>query len=94
MRLKLAGIAAAFLILSACSANKAQTQQLPAGNASSEQTGQSVAEQDMNPAVTLPSAEEQKPVVTGEPGTDTFMDEPYEYQTDIEEVVSLSFTLP
>ena len=94
MRRKLAGIAAAFLILSACSANKAQTQQLPAGNASSEQTEQSAAEQNMDSAVTLPSTEEQKPVVTGEPETDTFMDEPYEYQADIEEVVSLSFTLP
>lgn len=94
MNQKLAGIAAAFLILSACSANKAQTQQLLASNASSEQTEQSAPEQNSDSAVTLPSTEEQKPVVTGEPETDTFMDEPYEYQADIEEVVSLSFTLP
>ena len=97
MKLKIAALGAALLFLSACAANTASTQQIPAEPVSTMEADAPVGQADTqkSDAVTLPSiAEGQKPVVTGEPATTEFLDEPYEYQADVEEIVSLSLTLP
>lgn len=94
MKKKIAAFAAALLILSACSANTATSQALPASETSTLEADAPVGQAAQNEITTLPSVEEQKPVVDALPVPETFLDEPYAYQADIEEVVSISLTLP
>ena len=97
MKCKLAALSAALLLLTACSANTASTQEISAAPVSTLETEAPVsqAETQAKDIVTLPTEEQgMKPVVTEEPVPTEFQDEPYDYQADIEEVVSISLTLP
>jgi len=97
MKCKLAALSAALLLLTACSANTASTQEISAAPVSTLETEAPIsqAETQAKDIVTLPSEEQgMKPVVTEEPVPTEFQDEPYEYQADVEEVVSISLTLP
>lgn len=97
MKRKLSAISAALILLTACSANAASTQTIPNESVSTLDADAPVSQtetQEKN-IVTLPTDEhEMKPVVTEEPVPTEFQDEPYDYQADIEEVVSISLTLP
>ena len=97
MKRKIAALTAALLFLTACSANTASTQEISAAPVSTLETEAPIsqAETQAKDIVTLPSEEQgMKPVVTEEPVPTEFQDEPYDYQADIEEVVSISLTLP
>ena len=97
MKRKIAALTAALLFLTACSANSASTQEAPAAPVSTLEADAPVSQtQTQNSdVVTLPTEEHgMKPVVTEEPAPTEFQDEPYDYQADIEEVVSISLTLP
>lgn len=97
MKRKIAALTAALLILTACSANPATTQEVPTAPVSTLEADTPVSQtQTQNSdVVPLPTDEhERKPVVTEEPAPTEFQDEPYDYQADIEEVVSISLTLP
>ena len=91
---KIAAFAAALLILSACSAKTASVQTLPASDTSTLGAYAPVGQASQNEITTVPSVEEQKPVVDALPVSESFLDEPYAYQADVEEVVSISLTLP
>lgn len=104
MKRKIAAVCAALLLLTSCAAKNASTQEMPAKPVEESQTKESNAQADTQEIVTLPSVVEgQKPVVDGEPSEkdasdlpvpETFTDEPYEVQTDQEEIVSMSLVLP
>ena len=97
MKLEIAVISAALLLLTSCSSNAASTQQFPAEPVSVMEADAPVSQADTqdNNITTLPTDENgMKPVVTDEPVPTEFLDEPYAYQADIEEVVSISLTLP
>lgn len=97
MKRKIAAISAALLLLTACSANSASTQAIPTEPVSTLEADAPVSqtETQSNDVVTLPTDETgMKPVVTEEPSPTEFLDEPYTYQVDLEEVVSISLTLP
>lgn len=103
MKRKLAAIAAAFLVLSACSAKTVQ-QETPTAPTESQTVSdamQTDSKQSQTPAEelvkmqTVPSGEiETKPIEPEVHFSESFSDEPYEVQLDQEEVVSLSLTLP
>ena len=97
MKRKIAALSAALLLLTACSANSSSTQAISTEPVSTLETEDPVSQADMqtNDIVTLPTDEHgMKPVVTEESVPTDFLDEPYEYQADVEEVVSISLTLP
>ena len=98
MKRKLAALSAALVFLTACSAKNASGTQAISTEASSTLEAEapvSQAEAQTNDIVTLPTDNHgMKPVVTDAPVPTEFLDEPYEYQADIEEVVSISMTLP
>ena len=97
MKRKIAALSAALLFLTACSANSTSKQAISTESVSSleAETPISQAEEQLSEIVTLPTDENgRKPVVIEEPVPTEFQDEPYEYQTDIEEVVSISLSLP
>ena len=103
MKRKFAAIAAALLILCGCSAKKVQDRPADAHvepqTASQTQNVSSGAQQnDADEPVqmeTVPSDEMQtKPVKPETHFSESFTDEPYEFQADLEEVVSISLTLP
>lgn len=97
MKRKLAALSAALLLLTACSANFTSTQAIPTEPVSTLETESPVSQTETQPkdVVKLPTEENgMKPVVTEEPAPTEFLDEPYTYQVDLEEVVSISLTLP
>lgn len=97
MNLKIAAVSAALLFLTACAANSASTQQVPTEPVSVMEDEIPVSQTDTQDGniTTLPTDENgMKPVVTEESAPTEFLDEPYEYQVDVEEVVSISLTLP
>lgn len=95
MKRKIAAIAAAFLILSACSANSSavtpETAQEDAPVLSS-QVEVLPAEPEASSAPDMQI--ETKPSEPEAHFAESFTDEPYEVQMDMEEIVSLSLTLP
>lgn len=97
MKRKLAALSAALLLLTACSANSASTQAIPTEPVSTLEADAPVSQTEMKPndVVMLPTEENgMELVVTEEPAPTEFLDEPYTYQVDLEEVVSISLTLP
>lgn len=98
MKRKFAALSAALIFLTACSSNQtAGTQEISTAPASALEAEAPVSQEEMqiNDIVTLPTDENgMKPVVTDAPVPTEFFDEPYEYQADVEEIVSLSLTLP
>ncbi len=103
MKREFAAIAAVLLILCGCSAKKVQDSSAaaPAETESTSQTQNASSEAPMNDAdapvhmETVPSEEMQtKPIAPETYFSESFTDEPYEFQTDLEEVVSISLTLP
>lgn len=103
MKREFAAIAAALLILSACGAKNVQDRPAAAHvetqTASQTQNASSGAQQnDAEASVqmqTVPSDEMQtKPIAPETHFSESFTDEPYEFQADLEEVVSISLTLP
>lgn len=98
MKRKFAALSAALIFLTACSAKQtAGTQEISSAPVLTLEAEAPVsqAETQTNDIVTLPTDENStKPVVTEAPVPTEFLDEPYEYQADVEEVVSISLTLP
>lgn len=97
MKRKIAALSAALLFLTACSTNTASSQTVPSEPVSTLAVDKPISqtETQSNDIVTLPTDENNmKPVVTEEPVPTEFQDEPYEYLADVEEVVSISLTLP
>ena len=103
MKREFAVIAAALLILSACGANDVQEKAVaaPVEAETTSQTQNASSEAPMNDAdapvhmETVPSEEMQtKPIAPETHFSESFTDEPYEFQADLEEVVSISLTLP
>ena len=103
MKREFAAIVAALLILSACGAKNVQDRpavaHVEAHTAS--QTQNASSEAPMNDAdapvhmETVPSEEMQtKPIAPEAHFSESFTDVPYEFQADLEEVVSISLTLP
>lgn len=103
MKREFAAIAAALLILSACGAKNVQDRPAVAHveAQTASQTQNSSSEAPMNDAdapvhmETVPSGEMQtKPIAPETHFSESFTDVPYEFQADLEEVVSISLTLP
>lgn len=103
MKREFAAIAAALLILCGCSAKKVQdsSAEAPAETETISQTQNASSEAPMNDAdapvhmETVPSEEMQtKPIAPEAHFSESFTDVPYEFQADLEEVVSISLTLP
>lgn len=103
MKREFAVIAAALLILSACGANDVQEKAVaaPVEAETTSQTQNASSEAPMNDAdapvhmETVPSGEMQtKPIAPEAHFSESFTDVPYEFQADLEEVVSISLTLP
>ena len=103
MKREFAAIAAALLILCGCSAKKVQDSSAvaPAETETTSQTQNASSEAPMNDAdapvhmETVPSEEMQtKPIAPEAHFSESFTDVPYEFQADLEEVVSISLTLP
>ena len=103
MKREFAAIAAALLILCGCSAKKVQDSSAaaPAETETTSQTQNASSEAPMNDAdapvhmETFPSEEMQtKPIAPEAHFSESFSDVPYEFQADLEEVVSISLTLP
>ena len=103
MKREFAVIAAALLILSACGANDVQEKAVaaPVEAETTSQTQNASSEAPMNDAdapvhmETVPSGEMQtKPIAPETHFSESFTDVPYEFQADLEEVVSISLTLP
>ena len=103
MKREFAAIAAALLILCGCSAKKVQDSSAaaPAETETTSQTQNASSEASMNDAdapvhmETFPSEEMQtKPIAPETHFSESFSDVPYEFQADLEEVVSISLTLP
>lgn len=103
MKREFAVIAAALLILSACGANDVQEKAVaaPVEAETTSQTQNASSEAPMNDAdapvhmETVPSEEMQtKPIAPEAHFSESFTDVPYEFQADLEEVVSISLTLP
>ena len=103
MKREFAAIAAALLILSACGAKNVQDRpavaHVEAQTASQTQNASSEAPMNDTDAPvhmeTVPSGEMQtKPIAPETHFSESFTDVPYEFQADLEEVVSISLTLP
>ena len=103
MKREFAAIAAALLILSACGAKNVQDRPAVAHveAQTASQTQNASSEAPMNDAdapvhmETVPSGEMQtKPIAPETHFSESFSDVPYEFQADLEEVVSISLTLP
>lgn len=103
MKREFAAIAAALLILSACGAKNVQDRPAVAHVEAqmASQTQNASSEAPMNDAdapvhmETVPSGEMQtKPIAPETHFSESFTDVPYEFQADLEEVVSISLTLP
>lgn len=103
MKRKIAAIAAALLVLSACGAKDVQDDSVaaPIEAETASQTSDVSSDASQNdtdaPAQmeTVPSGEMQtKPIEPDVHFSENFTDEPYEFQTDLEEIVSISLTLP
>ena len=103
MKREFAAIAAALLILSACGAKNVQDRPAVAHveAQTASQTQNASSEAPMNDAdapvhmETVPSEEMQtKPIAPEAHFSESFSDVPYEFQADLEEVVSISLTLP
>lgn len=103
MKREFAAIAAALLILSACGAKNVQNRPAVAHveAQTASQTQNASSEAPMNDAdapvhmETVPSGEMQtKPIAPETHFSESFTDVPYEFQADLEEVVSISLTLP
>ena len=103
MKREFAAIAAALLILSACGAKNVQDRPAVAHveAQTASQTQNASSEAPMNDAdapvhmETVPSGEMQtKPIAPETHFSESFTDVPYEFQADLEEVVSISLTLP
>ena len=103
MKREFAAIAAALLILSACGAKNVQDRPAVAHveAQTASQTQNASSEAPMNDAdapvhmETVPSGEMQtKPIAPEAHFSESFTDVPYEFQADLEEVVSISLTLP
>ena len=103
MKRKFAAIASALLILSACGAKNVQDRPAaaPVEAQTASQTQNASSEAPMNDAdapvhmETVPSEEMQtKPIAPEAHFSESFTDVPYEFQADLEEVVSISLTLP
>ena len=103
MKREFAAIAAALLILSACGAKNVQDRPAVAHveAQTASQTQNASSEAPMNDAdapvhmETVPSEEMQtKPIAPEAHFSESFTDVPYEFQADLEEVVSISLTLP
>ena len=103
MKREFAAIAAALLILSACGAKNVQDRpavaHVEAQTASQTQNASSEAPMNDEDAPvhmeTVPSGEMQtKPIAPETHFSESFTDVPYEFQADLEEVVSISLTLP
>lgn len=103
MKREFAAIAAALLILSACGAKNVQDRPAVAHveAQTASQTQNASSEAPMNDAdapvhmETVPSEEMQtKPIAPETHFSESFTDVPYEFQADLEEVVSISLTLP
>ena len=103
MKREFATIAAALLILSACGAKNVQDRPAVAHveAQTASQTQNASSEAPMNDAdapvhmETVPSGEMQtKPIAPETHFSESFTDVPYEFQADLEEVVSISLTLP
>lgn len=103
MKREFAAIAAALLILSACGAKNVQDRPAVAHveAQTASQTQNASSEASMNDAdapvhmETVPSGEMQtKPIAPETHFSESFTDVPYEFQADLEEVVSISLTLP
>lgn len=103
MKREFAAIAAALLILSACGAKNVQDRPAVAHveAQTASQTQNASSEATMNDAdapvhmETVPSGEMQtKPIAPETHFSESFTDVPYEFQADLEEVVSISLTLP
>ncbi len=103
MKREFAAIAAALLILSACGAKNVQDRPAVAHveAQTASQTQNASSEAPMNDAdapvhmETVPSGEMQtKPIAPEVHFSESFTDVPYEFQADLEEVVSISLTIP
>ena len=103
MKREFAAIAAALLILSACGAKNVQDRPAVAHveAQTASQTQNASSEAPMNDADApvhmeiVPSGEMQtKPIAPETHFSESFTDVPYEFQADLEEVVSISLTLP
>ena len=103
MKREFAAIAAALLILSACGAKNVQDRPAVAHveAQTASQTQNASSEAPMNDAdapvhmETVPSGEMQtKPIAPETHFSESFTDVPYEFQADLEEVVSISLTIP
>ena len=103
MKREFAAIVAALLILSACGAKNVQDRPAVAHveAQTASQTQNASSEAPMNDAdapvhmETVPSGEMQtKPIAPETHFSESFTDVPYEFQADLEEVVSISLTLP
>ena len=103
MKREFAAIAAALLILSACGAKNVQDRPAVAHveAQTASQTQNASSEAPMNDAdapvhmETVPSGGMQtKPIAPETHFSESFTDVPYEFQADLEEVVSISLTLP
>ena len=103
MKREFAAIAAALLILSACGAKNVQDRPAVAHveAQTASQTQNASSEAPMNDAdapvhmETVPSGEMQtKPIAPETHFSESFTDVPSEFQADLEEVVSISLTLP
>ena len=103
MKREFAAIVAALLILSACGAKNVQDRPAVAHveAQTASQTQNASSEAPMNDAdapvhmETVPSEEMQtKPIAPEAHFSESFSDVPYEFQADLEEVVSISLTLP
>ena len=103
MKREFAAIASALLILSACGAKNVQDRPAVAHveAQTASQTQNASSEAPMNDAdapvhmETVPSGEMQtKPIAPETHFSESFTDVPYEFQADLEEVVSISLTLP
>ena len=103
MKREFAAIVAALLILSACGAKNVQDRPAVAHveAQTASQTQNASSEAPMNDADApvhmeiVPSGEMQtKPIAPETHFSESFTDVPYEFQADLEEVVSISLTLP
>ena len=95
MKCKLAAITTAFLILSACSAKSSTLMPNTAQEDAPVLSSQEEALPSEPEASSAPDMQiETKPAEPEIHFAESFTDEPYEVQTDMEEIVSLSLTLP
>ena len=99
MKREFAAIAAALLILCGCSAKKVQDSSAaaPAETETTSQTQNASSEAPMNDAdapVHMETEMQTKPIAPEAHFSESFTDVPYEFQADLEEVVSISLTLP